>query len=564
MGRRGSAAFVLLLGAAVAGEPAAADDLRDALATAYRTNPSIEAARANQRAVDEGVPIARSAGLPSLAGAAIYTEYPKTNANNYGFGPDRTLDAQLNASVPLYSGGAVRNSVAAAESRVRAGRSDLRATESGLFAQVTGAYMDVIRDSAIVALNRNNVQVLDVNLTATRDRYQIGDLTRTDVAQSEARLAQARSQLRQAEANLAASRESYVRLVGKVPVNLQPPPPLPGLPATPDEAVAAALERNPDVLAARERSRAAGFDTRVAGAGRLPRVSAFANADRLDYLGSYNQAPPPLAEPLVTDRPTTVQAGVRATIPIFQGGLPAAQQRQAQAREGAQLETEIGTEREVIATVRTYYQQWQAAQAIIVSSQAAVDAATLGLEGVRAENSVGNRTILDILNAEQELLNAQTGLVQAQRNAYVAGFNLLAAMGRAEADSLGLEGGMLYDPQVNYKRVRGIIFDWQRDPAPVAHSMRTVNTPAQDGSVSAREAAQFGEVPSIQSSTVPSTGVPSTPVRPYSAQPSVVPAPPVQPSPVQPSPVQPNPQPGFVQPGSNLQPGPVQPGSGSQ
>ena len=463
--------------------PALADDLRDALVTAYQTNPTLEAARSSQRAVDAGVPIARAAGLPSLSGTGTYTEFLQKSANSFT-SPDRALDAQANLSVPLYSGGAVRNSVQAAETRVKAGQGDLRATESGIFAQVVGAYLDVIRDQAIVGLNRNNVQVLEVNLTATRDRFEIGDLTRTDVAQSQARLAQARSDLRSSEAALAGSRESYIRLVGKPPVDLQPPPPLPGLPASPEEAVQTALDNNPDLAAARLRSKAAGFDTRVAGAGRLPRISAFSGLDYTNYFSTLGGA----ASATVMQHQTTAQAGIRATIPLFQGGLPAAQERQAQAREGATLEQEIGTEREVIATVRTYFQQWKAANEIIQSSQAAVDAAALGLEGVRAENSVGNRTILDILNAEQELLNTQVVLVRARRNAYVAGFSVLAAMGRAESRDLGLDGGMLYDPQANYARVRGNIFDWAHDPAPKVHSTRTVDTPAQDGSISAKDA----------------------------------------------------------------------------
>lgn len=464
--------------------PAYADDLREALVMAYRTNPTIEAARSNQRAVDAGVPIARAAGLPSLGGTGSYTEFLKQSSNSAALSPDRSVDLSANLSVPVYSGGAVRNSVQAAETRVLAGRADLRAAESGIFAQVVGAYMDVVRDQAIVGLNRNNVQVLDVNLKATRDRFEIGDLTRTDVAQSQARLAQAQGDLRTAEANLAGSRESYIRLVGKPPVDLQPPPPLPGLPATAEEAVATALDSNPDLAAARERSRAAGFDSAVAGAGRLPKVSVFSGAaysDYLDTLGGSSAA-------LFPQRQTTAQAGVRATIPLFQGGLPAAQQRQAQARQGATLEQEIGTEREVIATVRTFFQQFKAANDVIASNQTAVDAAALGLEGVRAENSVGNRTILDILNAEQELLNAQVLLVRARRTAYVAGFNLLAAMGKAESRDLGLDEGMLYDPTVNYARIRGDIFDWSKDPAPVVRSTRTVDTPAQDGSVSTRAA----------------------------------------------------------------------------
>jgi outer membrane protein len=186
---------------------------------------------------------------------------------------------------------------------------------------------------------------------------------------------------------------------------------------------------------------------------------------------------------VVAQTATTAQVGLRARIPVFQGGRPAAQRRQAQARAGAALETEIATERDVIAQVRSAFASYRAANEIIASNQSAVEAATLSLEGVRAENSVGNRTVLDILDAEQELLQAQVRLVTARRNAYVAGFTLLAAMGRAEAQDLGLDGGPLYDPDVNYRRVRGKWLDWENDPAPVARSTRTVDTPVQDGSI---------------------------------------------------------------------------------
>jgi outer membrane protein len=474
----------LLAGIALAAAPLHADDLRDALEAAYRSNPSLEAARAQQRAVDENVPIARAQGLPSLSGTATYTELLKNSPIAQTTGPDRLVQAELSANLPVYSGGSIRNSVNAAKTRVIAGQNDLRGTESQVFAQTVAAYMDVISNQAIVGLNRNNVEVLDVNLTATRDRYEIGDLTRTDVAQSQSRLAQARGDLRNSEAILAGARETYIQLVGKVPLSLQPPPPLPGLPASPEEAVETALDHNPDLIAARERSKAAGYDSEVAGAGRLPTIDVFATADHTDYLNTYRLN--------FGQRFSSAQAGVRARIPLFQGGLPAARQRQAQAREGQTLELEIGAERQVIAVVRTTYQQWQAAQAIIETSQTAVDAATLSLEGVRAENSVGTRTILDILNAEQELLNAQVQLVRARRNAYVAGFNLLSAMGRAEARDLGLDGGPFYDPGANYKRVRGIIFDWQRDPDPKPRATRTVDTPAQDGSISTTDTAPLG------------------------------------------------------------------------
>ena len=181
---------------------------------------------------------------------------------------------------------------------------------------------------------------------------------------------------------------------------------------------------------------------------------------------------------------TRAQAGVRLSLPLFQGGGVSARQRQATANAQAALERVVAAERSVIAQVRAAFSSWRAANEIVESSQTAVAAAELSLEGVRAENSVGNRTILDILNAQQELLSAQVQLVTAQRNAYVAGFSLLAAMGQAEARDLGLEEqGPLYDPIANYQRIRGIIWDWQRDPDQMATSTSTVDIPAPDAEI---------------------------------------------------------------------------------
>jgi outer membrane protein len=456
-----------------------ASTLAEALTEAYRSNPTLMAARANLRATDESVPIERSDALPTASLSPTFTE--NLYSSSATSGASRTAGAQLTLGVPLYAGGGVRNGILAAETRVLAGRADLRATESAIFSQVVGAYMDVIQNEAIVGLSAANVDVLTVNLEATSDRYEIGDLTRTDVAQSEARLALARGDLRTAQANLVRARENFIALVGEAPTELQPPPPLPGLPSEVDEAVEIALIENPDLLGAQERARAAGYDIRVAGASRLPRVDVTSGGNFQTFLGTL---PAPAAGFSQDNESATASAGLRATIPLFQGGRPSALERQAQARRSAALEQIVAAERDIIAQVRASYSSWQAANAIIASTQAAVSAAELSLEGVRAESTVGNRTILDILDAQQELLRAQVQLVTARRNAYVAGFSLLAAMGRGEARDLGLEdSGPLYDPSVNYQRVRNIINDWASDPDPVTQSTRTVDIPAQGAEI---------------------------------------------------------------------------------
>lgn len=459
--------------------PVRADTLREALASAYNSNPTLEAARADQRAVDENVPIERADGLPSASGSGSFTEYLYDSSDS-PLNPKRQYAASVSLGVPIYSGGAVKNSVRAAKTRVKAGQADLRGTESAIFSQVVAAYMDVIQNEAIVGLNANQVDVLGVNLQATSDRFEIGDLTRTDVAQSSARLALARGDLRSASANLISARERYIQLVGHPPGKLAPPPPLPGIPESTEQAVAIALDNNPDLIAAHERSEASEYDIDVAGSSRLPRVEVFAGGD---YSKQVRGTDITLGDAFPKSS-TGATAGVRATIPIFQGGRPAALERQAQARAASTLEQEIAVERDIIAQVRASFSSWRAANAIIESTQSAIEAAELSLEGVRAESTVGNRTILDILNAEQELLNARVQLVAARRNAYVAGFTLLAAMGKAEARDLNLDvGGPLYDPQDNYERVKGKIFDWSFDPDPVVKSTRTVDTPAQDGSI---------------------------------------------------------------------------------
>ena len=286
--RHRAAAALLLLTSALT-TPVQAETLQGALAKAYASNPTLTGARAGQRATDEGVAIQKASGRPALDVQGSYTESIRKPTISFT-SPQRTINAQTQLSVPLYQGGAVRNGVRAAKTRVEAGQAQLRGTEMSIFSQTVAAYMDVIRDTAIVSLNLANVNVLEVNLQATNDRFEVGDLTRTDVAQSQSRLALARSDLQTAQANLITSRENYIALVGEAPDNLEPPPQLPGLPENPDAAVQVALRDNPDIMAANKAREARAYDVKAAKASVLPTVSAFTQAGYTNYLHSLNSS----------------------------------------------------------------------------------------------------------------------------------------------------------------------------------------------------------------------------------------------------------------------------------
>ena len=455
-----------LIAALMAGT-ASADTLRDALVSAYHTNPTLTAQRQTLQQSDAQVAIAKAAGRPQVSATVGLNRYVTQSGiyRSTGKGPVVTGGVQL--SYPLFNGGSVRNNVKAAETRVEAGRATLTAVEGDVFTNAVAAYMDVIRDRAIVELNQNNVKVLQTNLEATRDRFQIGDLTRTDVAQSEARLQLGYSQLATAQGNATSSEATYRQQIGHPPGDLAPPPPLPPLPTIADEAVKIALASNPDLLAISRQEVASGYDVNVAKAGRLPTLSAQASGDYLTTIaGNSGQG---------SSSGFQTGIGLGASIPIFQGGLPAARIRQAQAQQGQLREQVVGTERAVVQQSSAAFANYQASQEEIRAETVAVKANQLALEGNRAEQSVGTRTIIEVLNAEQELLNSQVALVTAKRDSYVAGFQLLNAMGQAQAQDLGLDGGPLYDPLGNYRRVANNWNDWASDPAHVPAATRTVS-----------------------------------------------------------------------------------------
>jgi len=445
--------------------------LREALVQTYETNPTLMAERQSLRGTDESVAIARAAGRPSISANADFDQDVVTR--NFQAGNGRTLGVGASISVPLYAGGRIRNNVRAADTRVEAGRADLRATEGDIFTEAVAAYMDVIRDRSIVQLNRNQVRVLDTNLQATRDRFEVGDLTRTDVAQSDARLALSRSTLALAEGRLESSEENYRRVIGLLPPDLAPPPPLPALPPDPDQATDAALANNADLASIAAQARAAGFDVAVARGGRLPTVSAGSSTRYLNALGRADEV---AGQPngSLPNSTTATSVGLSLSVPLYQGGAAGARVRQAQAFRSQLQETAIAVERSVVASVRAAFATYQAANEAIESNTIAVAANELALEGTRAEQTVGTRNILDVLNAEQELLNSQVALVTARRDAYVAGFQLLNTMGMAEAEDLNLDGGPLYDPLINYDRYSRSWSDWDDGPRPRPIATRTV------------------------------------------------------------------------------------------
>jgi len=490
-----------LVAALMAGT-ASADTLRDALVSAYNTNPTLTGQRETLKATDATVAIAKAAGRPQISGTAgINRDLSRSGILETGaHGP--TLSVGVDIAYPLFSGGAVKNSVRAAKTRVDAGQATLTAVEGDVFTLAVSSYMDVLRDRATVELNQNNVKVLETNLQATQDRFQIGDLTRTDVAQSEARLQLGRSLLATSQGRLTGSEATYRQVIGHAPGQLAPPPPLPPLPATADEAVRIALANNPDLVAISREAIASGYDVSVARAGRLPTLSAVGSGTYVNELGG--------AVGNLPSKGGQTTVGLSAQVPIFQGGLPAARIRQAQARQGAVLEQVVGTERAVVQAARAAFATYDAAQKAIQAETVAVQANELALEGNRAEQGVGTRTIIEVLNAEQELLNSQVLLVTAKRDAYVAGFQLLNAMGQAQANRLGLDGGPLYDPLGNYRHVANNWSDWADDPRHPTIATRTVSpeempqTPVVTPQIdSARIDPSAPEVPVVTSGVTP-------------------------------------------------------------
>lgn len=440
-GGRLAPAVVALWLAVLAAGPAGADSLQEALANAYLGNPRLDAARAELRSVDETVPTALGAKRPQVD--IIGRAGPEWQDTQFDQRMQRTnpRTVGVQASQPLYRGGALDAAVSQAENQVLAQRAVLHNTEQTVLLQGATAYLDVVRDQAVVELRVSNEKVLQRQLEATRDRFRVGEITRTDVSQAEQRLAGATAARIEAAGALEASRAFYARVIGKLPDRLAPPKIKLQLPKNLEEAVAIARDRNPAVVAATYREAAARRGIDRTEAGLWPSADLTASFLRTEESTQRY------------DHANTATVLAQVTIPLYTSGSVAAQTRQAK-QLASQRRLEIGNAlREAEETAVQSWQQLMTARASTEARRAEIRAAEIALEGVRQESLVGARTVLDVLDAEQELLNARVGLVRAQREDTVAGFNVLAAIGSLTAGELKLDVP-LYDYQAYYQRVR--------------------------------------------------------------------------------------------------------------
>jgi TolC family type I secretion outer membrane protein len=434
-----------ILASAWAAAPAAAQLLPDALATAYANNPALRAARAQLRATDEQVPQALSGWRPTIqidgqvGTETVKTDTPQLESQRFGLDP-RSVD--LTITQPLYRGGRTVAATSEAENNVRAQRASLLSTEQSVLLNSVTSYMDVVRDTAVLKLTINNEQVLRRDLEATRDRFNVGEVTRTDVAQAEAALALAIAQRIQADGNLTSSRARYTEFIGDPPVNLKsPPPPLKLLPANEAETIAGSIN-NPDVVSSQYVERAARDQVDVAFGQMLPSASVVGQLSHGTDTGS--------VQDLTTNSASII---AQVTIPLYQAGNVESQVRQAK-QTASQRRLEIDAQRRTAAqNATTAWQQLSTARSQIISFQAQVKANTIALEGVRQEAQVGARTVLDVLDAEQTLLQSQVNLVGAQHDEIVASYSVLASVGRLTARNLGLKVPY-YDPEGHYRQVR--------------------------------------------------------------------------------------------------------------
>jgi TolC family type I secretion outer membrane protein len=434
----------------MAAQSADAETLADALTAAYAHNPTLEAARADTRSVDEALPQARAGLLPQLSATGnisqrrVDSEFkdPPPSGPRATITNSRPGSYGVSVNQSVFDGGRNFGRIAQADANIKASQQLLRSTEQSILLQTIGVYMDVRRDAEIVNIRANNVDLLMRQVEEAQARFGVGQLTRTDVAQAQARLAGARAQLAQAQADLEASRASYAQVVGEAPGQLDAPPPPSALPTALDGAIQEGLSNNPTYARFQEVANAAKAQIVIDRSGLLPQLSINGSLnhgfeDRLPGVGDVD----------------TAVATAQVSIPLYQGG--AARSRVAQSRDALDRANfnVSAARRQVVTDVTTAWNDLLAARTTIESSRQQVEANQLAFEGAEQERQVGLRTTIEVLNAQQELLDSRVALVRADRDAYVTAHTLLQAMGALDPKTLGVNGP-LYDPDKHRKAVQ--------------------------------------------------------------------------------------------------------------
>lgn len=422
------------------------ETLADAASVTYETNPTLQAQRSSQRALDETYVQAQSGLGPTVSASASISTSNNTPESPLAPNPINASSVALTVAQPLYTGGRTAANMSAAEADVLAGREGLRRVEQTVLQSVIQSYVDVRRDQQRLAISNDNVSVLERQLREARARFQVGEITRTDVAQAEARLAAAQASRSAAQAQLSISRAAYAAVVGQNPGTLAAEPPLASLlPASIDDAFTLAERNNPQMRQADYTEQ--GSAARVAATRALTRPSVSARLS-VGVAGGGPDGASPFA-----DYSTQISGSLAASVPIFTGGLTTSQIRAATERNNVDR---IGIEtarRQVLQQVSIAWSQLLSARAQLVSTEQQVRAATIAFEGTRQEAQVGLRTTLDVLNAEQELRNAQLALVNAKHDEYVASAAVLAAIGALDIGAI-VPNAPRYDPAANFDDVR--------------------------------------------------------------------------------------------------------------
>jgi outer membrane protein len=451
----GVGACLLLVGLSA---PAVAEMLNQALVAAYMTNPGLEAERARLRAIDEEISQARSNFLPSLTGD-LDTGYRKINPKLKGGAPALVAGTRthhpgtygLSLNQTLFRGFRTLNAIREAEANIKSGRETLRSVQQTTLLDAVIAYMDVLRDQAIVRLREGNVRVLSEQLKATKDRFEVGEVTKTDVAQAEARRSGATSQLSLAQSNFKTSRAIYERVIGHPPSNLIEPNPIDSLlPHALQAAMRTSEDENPNISAALFAEQASRYVIKQIIGEMLPEVSIEARIQDT------------MEPTLGLDRESQHTLFGRVTVPLYSRGEPSSRARAAR-QINQQRQKEIDDARaEIRAFVIAAWGRLVSARAQIESDLAQVSANKIALNGVKEEEKVGQRTILDVLDAEQEFLDSQVTLVSTKRDKVVAAYGLLSAIGRLDVTNLSLRVEH-YDPIEHYDRVKHKLFGTNPD-----------------------------------------------------------------------------------------------------